>query len=272
MTDRSQAVVEYRARFDECGPDATLRASALLRWAQDVAWIHSERLGFGREWYADRDLAWVVRGLHLVVLEPIRMGTGAEVTTRVAGFRRVMARRRTDVRLPDGSLAAWAYTDWVMTDTARGVPTRVPPDFPGYFDAPPVGFEPIRVDPPVAPPGAVTRHLVVRPQELDPMAHANNAVYVDWLEEAVREGGGEAVVASLPRTYRLEYLASAAPGQQLVARAWPADPADPAKPDVWHHVLRAATGPADPRGADASGQILLRGSLATGGSDPDGGT
>ena len=254
MTDKSWAVVDYRARFDECGPDATLRASALLRWAQDVAWIHSERVGFGREWYADRNLAWVVRALQLVVLAPIRMGTSAEVTTRVAGFRKVMARRRTDVRLPDGSLAAWAFTDWVMTDTVRGVPTRVPPDFPGYFDAPPVGFDPIRVDPPKPAPGATTCHLVVRPQELDPMAHANNAVYVDWLEEAVRDGGGDAVVTGFPRTYRLEYLASAAPDQELVALAWIDEPGL----DPWHHVLRAATG-----------SVLLRGSVAATGGDPD---
>ena len=33
-----------------------------LRFAQDLAWIHSESAGFGREWYADRQLTWLVRG------------------------------------------------------------------------------------------------------------------------------------------------------------------------------------------------------------------
>lgn len=259
MTDRDHAVVEYRARFDECGPDASLRAAALLRWAQDVAWVHSERLGFGREWYAERDLAWVVRGLHLVVLAPIAMGTSAVVTTRVVGFRKVMARRRTDVVLPDGSLAAWAFTDWVMTDAVRAVPTRVPPDFPGQFDAPLVGFDPIRVDPPAAPAGVTTRPLTVRAQELDPMAHANNAVYVDWLEEAVRDDGGATILGTLPRTYRLEYLASAAPDQELLAEAWTEDGR------AWHHVLRAASAPTADAPAGRPGDVLLRGSLAVGG-------
>ena len=57
------------------------------------------------------------------------------------------------------------------------------------------------------------------------MAHANNAVYVDWLEEAIRLRGGETVLSTFPRTYRLEYLASAAPDQELLAEAWPDDEA-----------------------------------------------
>jgi acyl-ACP thioesterase len=219
-TAPATAVVPYRARFDECGADATLRASALLRWAQDIAWIHSERLGFGREWYASRRLAWVVRGLVLNVAGPIPMGETAEVTTRVVGFRRVMARRRTEIRSADGRLAAQADTDWVMTDTARGMPMRVPAQFPALFSAMADGFQPTRVDPEASPTTATRRSFSVRPHELDPMAHANNAVYVDWLEETLLAGDMGEVLTALPRTYRLEYLLPAAAGGVLVGSAW----------------------------------------------------
>jgi acyl-ACP thioesterase len=219
-TAAATAVVPYRARFDECGTDATLRASALLRWAQDIAWIHSERLGFGREWYADRGLAWVVRGLVLTMAAPIPMGATVDVTTTVVGFRKVMARRRTEVRLADGSLAAHADTDWVMTDTRRGVPVRVPATFPALFSALADGFEPTRLVLEAVPAGATRRAFSVRPQELDPMAHANNAVYVDWLEETLQSGGMRGILTVLPRTYRLEYLLPAAPGGSLLDAAW----------------------------------------------------
>lgn len=47
IDDRLQALtVRYRVRFDECSPAGTLRAAVYLRCAQDVAWIHSERLGY----------------------------------------------------------------------------------------------------------------------------------------------------------------------------------------------------------------------------------
>ena len=178
--------VPYRVRFDECAPDGLVRSSALLRYAQDVAWVHSERMGFDRAWYAERGLAWVVRAAELAILEPLALGQVVELTTGVTGFRRVWARRRTEGRLADGRLILWGHTDWVMTDVVRGAPSRVPPEFPAVFEVPPGTFEPGRVPLPPTPDAAVRHVSRVRPQDLDPMGHVNNAAYLDYLEEALR--------------------------------------------------------------------------------------
>ena len=217
----ASVTVPYRVRFDECGPDGLVRTAAWLRYAQDVAWIHSERLGFDRSWYLERGLAWVVRAAEVAVLRPVATGATIEVTTRVTGFRKVWARRRTEARLGDGTLAMWGHTDWVMTD-ARGLPVRVPADFPGRFVVPPGSFEPGRVPLPPTPPDAVVTHAMVRHRDLDPMAHVNNATYLDYLEEAVLAAGeaGARVVAAIPRDVRLEYLAPAAPAAPLAGAAW----------------------------------------------------
>jgi acyl-CoA thioesterase FadM len=249
--------VPYRVRFDECGPDGIVRTSALLRYAQDVAWVHSERLGFDRGWYLERGLAWVVRAVELVMLRPIALGTELAVSTRVTGFRRVWARRRTEARLGDGSLALWGHTDWVMTD-ARGLPTRVPPEFPGRFAVPPGAFEPGRVPLSPAPPDAVESQAVVRRQDLDPMGHVNNAAYVDYLEEGIAAAGPAAAIAlaRIPRRLRLEYLVPAAPGTALHAAAWRDDAREGAGADT------------DPgwawRLADETGHELARGRLIDG--------
>ena len=66
--------------------------------------------------------------------------------------------------------------------------------------------------------------MTVRPHEIDPMAHANNAIYLDWLEETVAAAGGVEDLARLPRRYRLEYALAAEAGTTLEAAAW-ADPA-----------------------------------------------
>jgi acyl-CoA thioesterase FadM len=217
--------VPYRIRFDECTPNGLARTSALLRYAQDVAWIHSERLGFDRAWYLDRGLAWVVRAVELEVRRPIPQGVTLDISTAVSGFRKVWARRRTEARSPDGELAMWAHTDFVMTD-GRGMPARVPAEFPARFASPPGGFEPGRVALPPAPPGAFTLRSSVRPQDLDPMAHVNNAAYVDYLEEcllAAADGEvplGEVPLEAVPRNLRLEYAAPAAPGATLAGTAW----------------------------------------------------
>ena len=55
------------------------------------------------------------------------------------------------------------------------------------------------------------------------MGHVNNAVYLDWIEEAVLEAGDPAAATAIPRRVAIEYAASAEPGDRLEAVAWPAD-------------------------------------------------
>lgn len=212
----------FRVRFDEAGPDGRLRTSVVLRYAQDLAWYHSAQRGFERSWYAARGLAWLVRAAEVGVETPVGVGDELTGTTSVVGWRRVWARRRTEFVDGDGRLVAWTHIDWVLLD-ARGAPTRIPPEF-DVFGAPDTTVPLGRValgDPPA---DADRATFVVRPQELDPMDHANNAVYADWLDERViRAGGaaGTALVRALPRLARLEYARPAERDAVVVATAWP---------------------------------------------------
>jgi acyl-ACP thioesterase len=218
----------YRVRFDEAAPDGNLRASALLRYAQDVAWRHSERLGFDRAWYQERGLGWVVRGVELELAAPIPLGTTLRVSTAVVGHRRIWARRLGECRFADGRLAARVTTDWVLLD-GRGRVVRIPDDFGVAFTNPEVRSEILRLPPERGEPLA-SHALAVRPSDLDPVDHVNNAVYVDWLEEAVESLGWSGVaggaVGPAPGTLRIEYLASAARGDRVAvdlfgsAAAW----------------------------------------------------
>jgi acyl-CoA thioesterase FadM len=214
--------VTCRPRFDECGPDGRVRTSTLLRYAQDAAWIHSERLDFDRSWYAQRGLAWVVRAATLAIVAPIELGAALTIATSITGVRRVWARRLAEMRTNDGSLVAWAHTDWVMTD-ARGMPGRVPPEFPAAMGTVPPSFEPGRVPLPLTPDDAHRHVTRVRPQDVDPMNHVNNGAYLDYLEEALLDAGpaGAAAIGRTPRTVRLEYLAPAAPLARLEGAVWP---------------------------------------------------
>lgn len=233
----------YRVRFDEATPDGVVRGSALLGYALDVAWRHSEALGFPRDWYRERGVAWLARAVEARLLERIEDGDTVTLTTRLTGFRKVMARRESEVLGPDGRLVATVVIDWAMTDGR--VPVRIPAEFERAPIDGPGPFSPIRIDLPPTPPGGTAVRLAPRRRELDPMNHTNTGVYVDWLDEAVAASGaaGEAAIAALPRVYRLEYLRPAGPGADLVAAAWQ-DGAG------WAHRL-----------ADAGGVDLLRGRL-----------
>ncbi len=208
----------YRVRFDEATPDGLAKMSALLGYLQDVAWRHSELLGFPREWYAERGLAWVVRAMELTLAAPIRDGDQLWVSTRIVGFRRVMARRHSELRAADGKLAGDASVDWAMTDGRALV--RVPGEIAGIPGVDLSPFVPARVNLPPAPPDASETQLVPRLRELDPMGHANNGVYFDWLDEAVATAGGADDARSVARHYRVEYLRAAGPGRALASVAW----------------------------------------------------
>jgi acyl-CoA thioester hydrolase len=230
----------YRVRFDEAGPDGHLRTSGLMRYAQDVAWQHSAALGFGRDWYLERGLTWLVRSAELEVLAAIPMGDDVIAETRVVGQKRVWARRRGEFRDAAGRVLAWVHTDWVMID-ARGALTRIPDIFGEVFRIPEATGQISRVALPPTPPEAAVRSFAVRPHELDPMDHVNNAVYLDWLEETVLAAaaatGTPAGLDAVPRRYRLEYAAAADAGTVLADAAWPS-------PDGgWCYRATSADGP-----------------------------
>ena len=214
----------YRVRFDEAAPDGRIRTSVLLRYTQDLAAVHSAARGFGRDWYAERGLTWLVRAAEVSVLAPVEVSAELVGTTRVVGWRRVWARRRTDFVDEAGNLAASVLIDWVLLDR-RGSPTRIPSEFDAVFGAPAATFGLARVDLGDQPADAARTSLDIRPQELDPMVHVNNAVYADWLDEAVLAAGGaagEAAVRAIPRLARLEYVRAVEPGARPEIAVWPA--------------------------------------------------
>lgn len=208
----------YRVRFDEAGPDGWMRTSSLLRYAQDIAWRHSEHLGFDRGWYLARGLGWVVRGVELELHAPVPMGQTLRVTTAVVGHRRIWARRMGACRLADGRLAARVTTDWVLLD-GRSRIVRIPADFGIAFVNPEMQGEITRVPAPAGEP-ARTVALAVRRTDLDPLDHVNNAVYVDWLAEALDAAGWQARADAGSRSLRLEYLASAEHGDGIIVELY----------------------------------------------------
>lgn len=235
----------YRVRFDEAGPDGHLRSSGYLRYAQDLAWIHSETAGFGRDWYRDRGLTWLVRAIELDILADTPYGTELEVSTDVVGFRRVWARRRNEFHAPGSERpVAAAITDWVLLND-RGAPTRVPAEIVTLFAEARTDYTPLRLDLPSRPTDAKTHQLTVRRSEADPMAHVNNAAYLDYLDDQFLAGRRPIRPLEVPRRYRAEFVIAAEPGDRLVGRGWKDDVA-------WNYLLE-----------DDGGRELFRARLET---------
>lgn len=208
-----------RVRFEEATSDETMRTSIFLAWAADVAWQHSTLLGFDREWYSSRGLFWLVRAIRLDVFDPIRTYETAYVSTQVMAYRRIAARRHTEIRDAERNLRAAMEIDWVMTNE-RGIPSRVPEEMLAFVshDA---TFELLRVSIPETPPDAATTRMTVRRRDLDPLAHVNNSVYLDYLEETLVAAGQAELLRTTPRRYEVDFLASAEMGDTILGQTWP---------------------------------------------------
>lgn len=202
-----------------------LRSSGHLRFAQDLAWVHSESAGFGREWYAERQLTWLVRGVELDILEDTEYGSELVVSTEVVGFRRVIARRRSEFHRSGAERPlAIAITDWVLLN-ATGRPVRPPADILEVFVGQTDAFSPLRVHLGAAASGHAQRPFRVRRSETDPMGHVNNAAYLDYLDERYLATFEAPLTAGLPlpRRYHAEFTGSALAHDEVNGEGWQAD-------------------------------------------------
>jgi acyl-CoA thioesterase FadM len=212
----------YRVRFDEAASTETMRTAVYLVWAADIAWQHSTLLGFGRDWYSERGLFWLVRAVKLDVLVPLKTYSNVFVTTQVVAYRRIAARRHSEVRDAAGELVATLSIDWVMTNE-RGMPTRVPDEMRQFIVDQSATFDMLKVELPATPPDAAGGTFRVRRYDLDPLDHVNNSVYIDYLEEALEAAGQGPLLTTTPRRYEIDFVASAGRDDLLVDRTWPLD-------------------------------------------------
>jgi acyl-ACP thioesterase len=197
-----------------------MRPSSLLRAVQDLAWQHSTAAGFDRDWYQERGLTWLVRFVDLRLARGIASGSTLRMTTRITGLRRVWARRETVIW--EGSAAepaAGTTIDWVLVDTV-GRPARVPDAIVNGFDQEAPTFTPARVH--LSHPGSdpVVDPWTVGVRDLDPMAHVNNATYLDIMDEVLAGAAGTLIGPAPPVRYEVEYLRSAMPRSEVSVRHW----------------------------------------------------
>jgi len=232
---RDTFALPFHVRYEECGPGGTVHAAVYLRYLQDLAFAHSAALGYPLAWYETQRLFWLVRRVRLTVHVPARYGDAVQATTQVVGMRRVLARRRNEIRRTgDDALIASAVVDWIFTQQGT-TPIRVPDDFASAFPGFAKPIAPLPLPEVAVPRSSVWSALRVRASDTDAMEHANNAVYVDLLDDAVRRGGGTAALVAYPRTYDLQYHAAAAGGAALRDVAW-------RDGEAWHYRLESVTG------------------------------
>jgi acyl-CoA thioesterase FadM len=202
--------------------------ATLFRYFEETAIQASGHLGFTFDWYRARGQFWVIRSLRLKRTGAAHFQDELEIRTWVSAMTRVRADRNYLVRrVRDGRVLARATANWVYLDTRTLFPARIAPEIVGLFkDTEPAALPPRELRASLFSPDETLRGVMTRRAqyfEADSARHVNNAIYVDWLEEAVRDtllahgyalplDGGPSLWFY---RHALEYLNSARPGDHL---------------------------------------------------------
>ena len=203
--------------------------ATLFRYFEETAMRGSAHFGFDLEWYRARNQFWVIRTIQMERACAPRYLDELEISTWISSLARVRSDRNYLIRRArDGRVMARAIANWVYVDGKQMLPARIPNDIADMFD---------KHHAPALPPiGKVTLHREQSARfefsstrrahfyEADSARHINNVVYVDWLEEGIRDalramGYPLALdgASALPWFYRhaLEYARPALPGDAL---------------------------------------------------------
>lgn len=203
--------------------------ATLFRYLEESAIRGSAQFGFTLDWYRAHNQFWVIRTLQFERSCAPRYRDELEIRTWVSSMSRVRSDRNYEIRrVRDGAVMARAIANWVYVDGAQMLPTRIHPEIVAMFEAreapalPPTGKVTLCADAPAQFQHRTTRRALF--YEADSARHINNAVYVDWVEEAVRDTLGAmgyplALDGSTAFpwfcTHNLEYVQAAVPGDEV---------------------------------------------------------
>ena len=170
----------------------------ILRYFEQSAVAAAAALGYGSEFHREHNSAWVVRRLNVVLHAPARQGDELEIATWISHFAKVRGGREYKVlNAATGQPLYSGYTEWVYLDRRTLAPLAIPRGLDAVFDvpgAPLQTYDPPTVEPSPSPASDPPPFLTERTadwHELDSLGHVNNAVYLDWLDDAFKSAQDE---------------------------------------------------------------------------------
>lgn len=238
-------------RHYECDFYGRLYPAAMLGYMQEAAFAASAAVGYSARRYAEIGLQWLAYETELEMhndpTRPLGYGDTLTLKTWVVDFRRVRSLRRYEIYAAN-QLVARASTDWVLMDVNTRYPASIPPEIVTAYahgeDVSSVAEVP-RPPFPRFPPMPDTAHhhrRRVEWRDIDPAAHVNNAVYVQYAAEAERQvlaAAGMTLERVVPRRWQIEYKLAAVLDDEVDIATW----TDAESPNVrFYSITRAIDG------------------------------
>lgn len=169
-------------------PRDVARAGDVWRALQDAALIGSSRVGWPPSRYREEGIAFIVRSMTVVHHREIRYGEPVAAQTWVSEFRRRIITPRQIVLLASEQPAVFATQEWVHVKERIAAGEGIAPAraSAALIDS----FAPVEEGPVAVLPGWEEAEgpehrfaFEVWHTDMDPLAHANHPLYLDWCDE-----------------------------------------------------------------------------------------
>ncbi len=161
-----------------------MRPITLMNEFQSLADIHAEKLGLGRTFCIEKNLAWVVTHYLVDIIKMPNENQELFLSTWPCDFGGLKATRDFEIRTSDDELLVRATSQWILIDMQSRRPLKLvdvlpvlPESLPRAYDKTFDKFEDFDADKVLT--------FKCRYDDVDVNQHINNAVYAVWATESV---------------------------------------------------------------------------------------
>ena len=204
---------KIKVRFGDVDRSDRLTLGSIFGFFQEAAISHAAELGVGRDVLAGSGQGWVLSRLSLFVERRPAYGETVEVSTWPRGSERLFALRDYVIKGEDGTTLVRGRGAWLVLDIEKRRPLRVQPivepmphnDGIYAFPAGPADLQPR---------GNLERTNERRAlySDIDFYGHANNARYVQWIQDATDM---EILTKADQMRLDINYLSEVKPGETV---------------------------------------------------------
>jgi YbgC/YbaW family acyl-CoA thioester hydrolase len=217
----------FRVRWAELGASGTVSPANYLRYLIETAWDWGDAVGLGVNDSQALGIAWLIRETEIRFLHPLHHNEIFDFTIWLANWQRVRGTRCFELKFKEsGGVIAQGTQQIVCIDANNARPVSLPEDVIDRFrlDNPRVfPFERFPKVASVETPYTMQRQ--VEAMDLDVYEHVNNAIYLDYAQEAAAQAFSaqgwppmklaEANLAIVTRRVHIQYLSVATWGETL---------------------------------------------------------
>lgn len=202
-------------RYSECGSDALLTIPAMINYLQDCSTFHTESIGHGFDYCAERGIAWFIAAWQIRIFRLPRFTERIRVSTWCHNMKVTLASRNFLMETEDGNPLVWADSLWFTFDIVHGRPVRIPSYEMVYLtDDEPLDLPPTQRKLTLAGKSEQLPSITVEERHLDMNRHVNNGQYVAMANDLI----GARTNGFRPDRILVSYKRAAQLGDMIVPR------------------------------------------------------